>query len=658
MSSFVLCLLATCSLVLRPNAPERTGLFKTVDGVYPERPIDLEAVWTTDALVVRVREFLPPGAVPRASGASDRPLSIFERGDSTIEMFMRPFPDGPEDFFYQLSVNPSNVVYSARKPYGASDAAKVAWSDFRKSCSTRTFFGYDHWGVEFVVPFGAFGEKHPQLGEERQFEFYVGPYAWCAQRGGGFGRLVFGGDSPVAAVERATVDKDGVLRLSYAVDCRRQKGEIPHKGIRAFDIGLSCSGEAVSSLKIGAGRGDVDWLRLDRFYYPENEVVLDYSAKSFCRPAVNVRRIATDEIVFSETRPAAGRLCLPGLSCGDYAVEVKENGLCTSCQFEVVPAVPASALEFREGSLRLDGGVLRADAEGRPGCPIFVLAASAEVPGRVGFKAALVSRYLKLPSGLHYRYERSQPLFGAESRLAKFNRPLEIARLAYEAQICAAIADGDSPAAPVADNAGFYAVRYREVKARFPGRLFSIQVDARREIAAYSPSCDIFEFPVPYGANPLLDAKDTFDALDRFASGKPCIIWLGASLPDNGKCRTPDELNTLARYAVLRGAVGCIHHVGHGGIPKENTRLWSYLRDCERRVNDWYPDWIEGVPVAAGAAYEEGVAVRLRRLKTGRLMILGVNLTPTAKEVSLGDPLSGRTRTVRLTGFGSVQAQW
>lgn len=631
-------------LKLLPGVPAASGCFCTNRGELPRERIDLEAVWSGDSVVVRLREFLSSGAVPRAKADASLPISMFEKGDSVIEVFLRPDPRHPE-YEYQISVNPSNVVYAARN--------HIPWNGFQKPCGTKPFFGRDHWGVEFTIPFGAFGEAAPGMGEARDFEFAVGPYRWRAGMALRYGKFVFGAASEAVRVESVTQDADGVLHVAYAVDARAGRRELAHKGIRRYDVRFD-AGEygAGEEIVTDYDRGSPNWLRLDRYYYQSGEVEISYGARDFVKPRVSVRSIATGEILFSGVRAGEGTLTIGSLGCGEYAFEVEEVGRSASCEFEVVERSEEEQVPL-EGSLRLEDGVLRADYAAAKGRPVFLLTGSQDVFGKVRLVNAMSSRYLKLPQGLHYRYELSDPYFGAERLLGVRRYPLEIARLAYEAQIPVAVArTAQDEAVPVDDNLAFYAERYRELKARFPERLFSVQVDRMEVVAGYAKVCDILEFALSYGANPLLGAKKTLDRVEAAAKGRPLVAWVGASLPDNGRSRTPDELNTLVRYLVLRGAVGCVWHLGHGGVPRENRRLWSYLEGAERRLEAWYPDWAEGTPVDLGFVADESIEVKARR-NGGRTLVLAANLSPLMRAFTFRDSGTGKLRRIHLPGFGS-----
>lgn len=634
-------------LRLLPDVPAVSGLFRTNRGKLPPRRIDLEVTWRGAAVVVRLREFLAPGARPQAKGVAARPISMFACGDATIEVFVRPDPARPEDE-YQISVNPSNLVYTARN--------HEPWAGFAKPCTTRPFFGADHWGVEFMLPFGAFGEAPPRQGESRDFEFAVGPYRWRSGLALRYGRLVFGEPPAGVAVEAVSRTTNGVLHVTYAVDARFCTGERAHKGIRRDDVGFDAAGVGTAPrIVLDYDGGDPSWLELDRFYYAAGEVAIAYRAKDFVHPQIALRNLATDALAFSGRRAVDGTLTVAGLAPGEYAFEVEERGLRTSCQFEVVePSADVGDRQPVAQSLRLDRGVLTVDAAQERARPIFLLTGSQDVSGPIAFVSAFRSRYWRKAGRLYYRYDPSLPLFGAEANLAAWKHPLEIARLAYEAQIPVAVAaDGADEAVPVADNVSFYAARLRELKARFKNRLFSVQVDRLEVVRDYAAVCDVLEFALSYGPNPLLSAKETFDRVEAAAQGRPLIAWVGASLPERGRYRTPDELNSLVRYAILRGAVGCVWHLGHGSVPQTNARLWSYLRGAERLVNAWYPDWVRGAPVDLGVVADPAVAVAARR--TGaQTLILAVNLSPVSRTLTYVDPKTASIRRVTLTGFGSA----
>jgi len=137
------------------------------------------------------------------------------------------------------------------------------------------------------------------------------------------------------------------------------------------------------------------------------------------------------------------------------------------------------------------------------------------------------------------------------------------------------------------------------------------------------------------------------------AGGRPAMLWLGVAVPDNGRSRSADELNAAVRYCILKGAAGNVFHLGHGGIPASNARLWSWLRGCERAVNDWYPDWANGADETDEAEAAEDIAYGMR-VRGNRHVLIAVNFSRFGRTLSYEDPVTCERRRIRLPGCASA----
>ena len=183
-----------------------------------------------------------------------------------------------------------------------------------------------------------------------------------------------------------------------------------------------------------------------------------------------------------------------------------------------------------------------------------------------------------------------------------------------------------------------------------------------RSHRAYDKSYEVMELQLEAlvrGASLVPSARNQqvlrFKLLTRRSGSEKMqgLYRLGGALPEKGSRRSADEANTAIRYCILRGVSGTVFHMGHGGVPESRTRLWSFLRGAERAVNAWYPAWATGTPVDVAAASEEGVEIGARKTSAGWILI-AVNLDPHRRSFSFTDPSTGKRRTIRLTGFGSV----
>ena len=641
---------AVPELLLTPDVPVSSAAFSTNDGRLPGHSISVETTWTNDGVVVRLCECLTEGRSLKMSATPDRPVSMFELGDSTMEVFLRPDPLRPENE-YQVSVNPSNVVYAARnhKP----------WKEFAIPVRTMVRITDSGWCTEFFLPFGAFGETVPKAGESRDIEFAVGPYRWRSGRELSYGRLVFGDRTSLVRIESLTEDPDGVVHIGYAIGQRNRKRTRTHKRLTAPDVALVLDGGRIeASYSPVSFDCDAGWITLDRYYYECGDVCLGYSyrASDYDDPVVSVRSIRTGHVVFSGALADRGELLLPGLRPDEYAFEVSDCSGRSGCQFEVIEKWDSLGEPIPQ-TIRIENTTLFADFVGGVNRPLFLVTGSQDVLGTIRFVPALAAKYWKHDDLLYYRYPSNLQLYGAVDYLRDYRHPYEIARIAYEAQIPVALKDGgDGVSEFVSDCPLFYRNCYRELKRKFPSRLFSIHVDNLSVARDYAPCCDILEVSLPYEPNPLVGLKELMNRIVSDARGRPVVLWVGASLPDNGKYRTADELNTLARYAVLRGAMGCVWHLGHGSVPKENKRLWSFIRGCEKSVQTWYPEWVRAKPLEACCHGESGIEAETRILD-GRQIVVAVNLSPGERGFEYWDVPQQMQRNVVLTGFGSVVIQ-
>ena len=638
---------------LAPGATAHTGVFLNEDGALAPVQAGAQVMWTPDALEIRVRQELRPGEVLKVEGEPDDPRTIF-RG-KTVEVFLAPHPESP-DVFYQIGVNPSNAVYMARR-------FDTGWRPARPIV-TRATVAEDGWWVDFTVPFGAFGEAPVREGTVWKAEFSNGGLDWVGVGSrhdvSRYGELRFGARRERAHVERVTRDADGTVHVTYAVAPTRIEGEIPHKCGRRYDFALVAGDARLASYSASAGSGDVEYLTLDRYYYPAGEPVrLAYAAKGFGSSDVRVRRIDTDETVRSGRADGRGAFDCGSLPPGEYAFEIADRDGRASCEFEVAADVPELPRGVA-GSMRVaawNPRVLTADFGAEKGRPFYPITGSQALVGSVSFRRAYPNRVVPKPKD-GYLFDASRPLYGADDILGRGpGEGLVFNRLAYEAQLAAMTQDGpDGEIAVAPSSAAFYRSSYRELKAKYPDLLFSIHIDASHEARAFAEACDVFEqanWRCSYAPNPLPTIERALDDLLDEAPRKPVLFWLGASIPDRAKYRTADELNTAVRYSILRGVAGNVFHMGHGGVPESRTRLWSLVRGIERSVNAWYPDWARGAGADLSIVCDDGVKAAARR-SGGGFVLIAANLSPYERTFSYDDPDSGARRTVRLTGSGSV----
>lgn len=626
-----LMLLAGVTLVLPRGERVRTDCFRDMSGVLPTRVAWAEVTRTDESLVVWVGRRLAKGEVPRARGSAYPPESMFAGGGETVELALAPSRDD-STLYYHFIANPSNALYQACRRDGS----------WRPTCpvSSRVLLESNRWGVEFVVPYAALGVARPEDGDSWRASFAVVTDNWTGLRDyhdtSQFGTLLFGAGERRATVESVGLDDSGSLRVTYVIPPRPRSGAIPHKPDgTAFSLTLADDGEGLGTFDVrlpDAVAGDV---ALDRYFYPASErLSIAYRAPYFRRATVRVRRLSDGRMVASrESMDVPGVLETGPLVPGDYVLEMSDGTVSADCSFEVL------------------GEGKSANADG----PFYPIIGSEKLPSAgVSFKKAIPQRFTRA-HGVGYVYDPSLPLYGAKDLLSNASGGKTLYRLAYEAQMAVLLQRKGEPE-PVADRPAFYAEAYRELKRTFPHLRFSIHVDSPARAAEFAQACDVFEYAAPscsYAHDLLTNLRASVASMQDLAAGRPTMLWLGAAYPDNGKWRTAEELNSAVRYCILKGVSGNVLHLGHGGVPESNARLWSWMRQCEQAVNAWYPDWIEGREVSLTAHADPGVEYGLRT-KDGRSVLIAVNLDKCERTLRFEDPCSKGERTIRLPGCGST----
>ena len=632
----VLIALAAVSLSLPKGEPVRTDCFREASGGFPSFVAGAELLRADDALEVKVWRRLADGERPKASGQANPPETMFEKGGDTVEVLIEP-DDGKSGVYYHFIANPSNVLYRAK-------GRDASWNP-AAPISSRPFFERNRWGVDFVLPYAALGVERPADGDVWRANFAAQACNWAAVSDfhvpAQFGRLVFGGEPPAARTESISRDADGTLHISFAIPPQRASGEIPHKTAGTdYDLRLQNGGQSVAAFAAHISGEDAAYLTLDRFYYPAGERFrLTYAVKDLGVSILRVRRLdGRGAPLEFANRPASGELELGPLESGDYAFEIDDGRAHTSCQFEV------AASEVRKDAAA-------------PHYPVF---GSEYVPSEYCTVEGAVPHWFTRIPVTGYIHDRSKPIYGAADRLPAEPKEGCLYRLAYEAQMAVMLRDGKEGALEFAkDRPGFYADLYRQLKAAYPRHRFSIHVDNPTQAAAYAKACDVFEYAAPgcsYAHDLLTNLREAVSSMQSYAAGRPTILWLGAAFPDNGKWRTAEELNSAVRYCILKGVSGNVLHLGHGGVPSSNTRLWSWMRQCERAVNAWYPRWVEGEEIPLSVIADSGVECGLRA-KDGHSVLLAVNLDKRERMLRFTDPRSARERIIKLPGCGSLVLQ-
>lgn len=628
-------ILAAVSLGLTRNAPMSTDCFVASGGGIPSVVARAELVQTSTSLVVTIWRRLNEGERPCARGQANPPESMFEQGGDTVEMALAPHAQDPS-VYYHFIANPSNVLYQAK-------GRDATWRP-RVPVSVQSFCTKDRWSVAFTVPYAAFGLAAPAEGDVWRANFATRGCDWSGlsdyHDSVNFGRIVFGRASPRTTVESVRRDKDGTLHVEFAIPPERSSEEIPHKGRGiGYDLTLSSGGRKLAGYQVEVPGEDSGYLTLDGYYYPAREnLKIAYSAREVGNCTVRIRRLdgfAGDEVFMN--REPSGTICLDPLMPGDYAFEVDDGSSRAACQFEVTDAV------WKES-----------------GYPRYFVVGSEKVASsNCVFKSAFVCQLTRKPK-TGWVYNPRRPLYGAVQQLDGEASDGVLYRLGYEAQMAVFLrTDDPNRLEEVEDRAGFYRDAYRAVKRCFPDCRLSIHVDRAEEAADFASACDVLEYAdwrSSYAHDVLPRLRACVETAQTAADGRPVVFWLGVAVPGNGKWRTADELNSAIRYCAVKGIMGNVLHLGHGGVPQENKRLWSFVRGCERAVGGWYGDWANGTAVPT-APVDPDVVCELRVGK-GHAVLVAVNFSRFERTAGYTDPLTKEARTVRLPGCGSMVRKW
>lgn len=658
------------------QTPASSGAFLVGDGTIPEYPSSVTVRRTTDNLTFEIRHDFAPGTVLPVKGTPDDPTKIF--GGATAELFLAPYSETPGVYF-QFAVNPSNVLYQAKGP-------DVSWRPAGK-VATHIEIGADFWTATFVIPRGAFGEKPPAEGSRWGANFVCGGANWS---GIGdlhspltFGHLVFMDAPPKAELASLSL-RDGILRFSVLPDGRPDsvlvngrtqpfpasgkaefslplssvlnETEIAHKALSPITIELANEGKPSATFQALAAVGNPDWLVLDKFYYEAtNQLSIAYSVNcGLTKPTVTVHDLAGELRASFKAQPTNGIVTLTAPPAGTYVFAVSDGCKTASCTFTVTgPTSPSPAYS----GLSLDSAFPRtlfAHDEKGTLTPIYPVLGDG------------LTSILSIPSCLSYGFTRTptagflfdkvnaESFYGADAQLSRSPaRPVSLNRICYEAQMAVILKNAAGETSICPSGATFFKGIYDGLKAKYPEKLFSIQIDSPIDPEIFASACDVFEtafWGSSYSATMLMRLPADLTSLRASAGEKPTILWLGGSIP-SGRIRTADELNAAVHLCILRGVSGNVVHLGHGGVPKSRTRVWSFLKGIETETAKWYGEWIYAKEIPLSAEGED-IEFQARKKKDGKVILLAVNTSPFSRAFSYKDPATGKKHAVRLPGYG------
>ena len=629
---------ALVSISLPNETPVTTDTFVGVNDSMTPITAHARLCRRHNALEVEIYEELKPGEKVVASGYGEKPESMFVNGGRTVELILAPRPDVPS-LYYHFIANPSNALYQACR-------RDQSW---KAPVQVNSYIASDRWGVHFTIPYSSL-ELTPADGDVWKANFAVGGASWTGAADYHnplqFGSLHFNNsNSNLAYVEKAERGLDGVFRVTYAFP-PAPNAEISHKnGGASYELELASSGKPASTFTIADQGNDAHYVVLDRYYYlAHTNLTLSYRSQLMGISTIRIIAMCGGKTLQSfENCPNSGALKLAPLNEGEYIFEMDDSHNHLSCQFSTIDQSTNSIGQSVNRSI---------------GQSFYPVLGSEHLPSdHLKIYGSAPVRLVREPS-YGFLYQDLPLLTNSINNLARFRGSNTIHRLAYEAQFNPLLKSVDGSIAPIANPPDYFYSLYRRFKDANPSLQLSIHLDNQIRAEEYARACDILEYAYPassYSKDLIKHLPEAVSEAKRIANGKPAILWLGVSVPDNGLSRTAEELNLAIHYSIMKGLAGNILHLGHGGIPESNTRLWSFMRGCEKRINAWYPYFVAGKDDVSpqSISAEPGIEFASRRYGE-RLILIAVNFSRFTRRFVFTDPTTGLPETLLLPGYGSI----
>jgi hypothetical protein len=194
-----------------------------------------------------------------------------------------------------------------------------------------------------------------------------------------------------------------------------------------------------------------------------------------------------------------------------------------------------------------------------------------------------------------------EPQLRLEKYLDNFVRNLpkksdSFVRIAYEADITPVRISAPNRYVKL-DTFNLYANIYKRMKFQRPDVIYSLHTERMENVEKFLPFCDILEISSyttgfhPFDVTYKMEAE--FAKYQEMLSGKPAIFWIGGSIP-NGLCRSAEEVRAATAYSMAFGFCGNVIHLGHGGLKKDRTRIWSVFSNLSNELNSYYNAFSSG----------------------------------------------------------------
>jgi len=464
----------------------------------------------------------------------------------------------------------------------------------------------------------------------------------------------------VGATIRPVADQE--ISISYPLP-RRELNDTPlgpaDNLAATLGVRIASSGEIVDekAASIEWGKGRAMDLALDRYYYtPDAQVAaiaLTRTKKEGATGRIEIRESMTGPPLLSRAVPldqneGTARMRIGDLDPGRYIVAghlLDEQGSTLHSIFrvfikrEIPPATDPP--RSKATTIRDDGILIR---NGKPFCPFMGLSNQESPLGQDCFnvrygRGGLVARPLDRPKlGLPWITTEDGKYFivmPEEERMyrsikgAVENRINDPSLLCFLTKVEAWIPMYRGEDRRPIDNVEELTKIRRFIKQIDPDRLTSIQLDQAHQVPNFTGTADIIEiayksssFALRMIPNMIRDLQDIRAVLK---DGQPFFFWMGSSIP-KPEYRVAEDIRCGTYLALMHGAAGIVFHIGHNGIPLEDTRHWSVYPGLSREVEQVFSILAteQTKPLPRISVSPESIEHRVRRM-SGKTYVVAVN---------------------------------
>jgi len=565
-----------------------------------------------------------PGWQVQTQGNAPDDTTMF--GGETAEVFLMP-ENSPD--YYQLALNPAGALYTARR-------RDKSWNPQIKS-SAEVFS--DRWTANFSIPLAQLNALSPREGSVWKVNFAISVYdgnirkyaAWSPTSSfhdiNAFGKLIFT-SRPQAGVKSWNV-KDNTLHVEFnttpgsrlrgrcvtgnkrhwAVDnkvaVKLDGKEIAPKNFLLVDIQLT-DGEKVISSEIHSVTWQIPGSFICDRFYVTSEREVNYSCK--LASPVTLQIIRQGKIIREiPDLPANGKLILDNIPAGKITLSAlsKKDGSFAK-QVLIIKDDGIVAPPLPTGEITLDNRIIRFGEQpvffiGTTGSTSWHLLEKENFSLDLGNKNIMknglplrqlpIHRLIRKPTtGYLWKKDWQKPLH----HVVTTSPVKRLHRICYEVQMDTYL-EQDGKQIKV-DTPEFIRNFYRQMKKKYPDRLFTVQCDHRQDVHLYADSCDVLEaacWSSSYADNLMPGLQQDMRYIREIAKNKPVIFWLGISVP-NRESRCAEELRAGVYSAVFNDMAGVIFHLGHGGISGDKKRIWSLISGINSEISSWYKSYADG----------------------------------------------------------------